>query len=66
MRWCASTSDAAGVAAQLDADLLGELVVHVRAERRIDAVEGVMAVGGLDDDAVLVQRDAARTGRRPA
>ena len=49
--------DAAGVAGELGAELLGELGMGVGSERGIDAVEGVMAVGRVDDNAIVMGGD---------
>ena len=45
---------------ELRAGHFGELGVRVRAERRIDGVEGVMPFGGVDGDAIVGNRHSLR------
>ena len=54
----------AAVLAERGAEHFGELGVGVAAERRIDAVEGVMAVGGIDDDEFARRSPPLASGRR--
>jgi hypothetical protein len=54
-------AEEAAVLGKLRADHFAELGVRIGAKRRVDAVERVMAFGGIDDDAAV--RDGDRLGR---
>src|SRR5690242_9621989 len=55
-----AVAEEAAVLCELRTDHLAEARVCVRTERGVDAVEGVMPFGGVDDDAIARNRDRLR------